>query len=112
MCVTAGEMLPQGAQIELSFTTIGLEPTLQVKGTVVWSHASGRAGIQFVKSGHEPEEVFEAWLRSVLPTAPGVSAINFNADDLQLRSRQTPTAYRPAAQFHISKDRMRDTPLP
>lgn len=69
MCIEAGEMLPQEAGVDVSFTAKGTEGALQLKGVVVWSHASGRAGIRLAKLDFEMRHKFEAWLRSTLPTA-------------------------------------------
>ncbi|MGH9565876.1 MAG: PilZ domain-containing protein [Candidatus Angelobacter sp.] len=69
MCVETADMLPQGAQISLSFRAKEVDATLYLQGTVVWAHASGRAGIKLVKTDSEKEGQFEAWLASMLPAA-------------------------------------------
>jgi DNA-binding response OmpR family regulator len=89
MCIDAGETLPQEAGVEVSFTTQGAEGALQLKGVVVWSHAS-RAGIQLSKLDSEMQHKFEAWLRAILP-----------AIDNFLPAASTFTGTRPASQQHI-----------
>lgn len=90
MCIDAGETLPQEAGVEVSFTTKGAEGALQLKGVVVWSHASGRAGIQLSKLDSEMQHKFEAWLRAILPPTD-----NF------LPSASTFTGTRPPSHPHI-----------
>ncbi|HKR85835.1 MAG TPA: PilZ domain-containing protein, partial [Terriglobales bacterium] len=88
MCVQAGAMLPQGAQIELTFPAHELEGTLHISGAVVWAHASGRAGLKLVKI--EPESEFERWLTSILPAAQDFLPAIVSA-------RATRDMYRPPA---------------
>jgi hypothetical protein len=80
MCIEAGETLPQEAGVEVSFTAKGADGALQLKGVVVWSHASGRAGIQLAKLDSEMQHKFEAWLRAILPATenflPAASAFS------------------------------------
>ncbi|MBZ5531994.1 MAG: PilZ domain-containing protein [Acidobacteriia bacterium] len=63
LCLQTGEMLPQGAALEIRFPVPGGE-IIQVSGNVIWSHLSGRAGICFTNIG--PEQHFQAWLNSLL----------------------------------------------
>jgi hypothetical protein len=67
MCVETPGMLPQGAQIDLSFPASELGTTINVRGTVAWAHISGRAGIKLVKENSLEERAFETWLASILP---------------------------------------------
>jgi CheY-like chemotaxis protein len=47
LCLHAAEMLPQGATVEVTFVPAKDETPIKVIGTVVWAHASGRAGLKF-----------------------------------------------------------------
>jgi hypothetical protein len=67
MCVETSSMLPQGAQIDLSFPASELGTTINVMGTVAWAHISGRAGIKLVKENSLEHRAFETWLASILP---------------------------------------------
>lgn len=67
MCIETPGMLPQGAQIDLSFPARELGTTVNVTGTVVWAHVSGRAGIKLAKDNSLEEKAFETWLASILP---------------------------------------------
>jgi hypothetical protein len=67
MCVQTGEMLPQGANIQLSFSIPGDETIVEATGTVIWAHASGRAGIQLVGLSPEAQPYFGDWLDSLSP---------------------------------------------
>jgi hypothetical protein len=66
MCVETSGMLPQGAQVDVSFPARELGTTVNVTGTVVWSHVSGRAGLK-LKLGNDEERAYETWLASILP---------------------------------------------
>jgi len=68
MCVQTGEMLPQEANIRLSFSIPGGETIVQASGTVIWAHASGRAGIKFVGLNPEAQPHFGNWLNSLSPS--------------------------------------------
>jgi hypothetical protein len=68
MCVQTGEMLPQEANIRLSFSIPGGETIVQASGTVIWAHASGRAGIKFVGLSPEAQPHFGDWLDSLSPS--------------------------------------------
>jgi hypothetical protein len=67
MCLETPSMLPQGAQIDLSFPASELGTTINVTGTVAWTHISGRAGIKLVKENSLEDRAFETWLASILP---------------------------------------------
>ncbi|HEY1525343.1 MAG TPA: PilZ domain-containing protein [Candidatus Angelobacter sp.] len=67
MCVQTGEMLPQEANIQLSFSIPGGETIVETTGTVIWAHASGRAGIKLVGLSPEAQPHFGDWLDSLSP---------------------------------------------
>jgi hypothetical protein len=67
MCVQTREMLPQDAKIQLSFSIPGGETIVEATGTVIWAHASGRAGIQLVGLSPEAQPYFGDWLDSLSP---------------------------------------------
>src|SRR5690348_8798960 len=68
MCIEAGEMLAQESGIEVGFTAEAAHGVLQLKGVVVWSHASGRCGIQLSKLDSKMEYRLRAWLTSIVPS--------------------------------------------
>ena len=63
LCLQAGAMLPQSAELKVRFPLPGGE-IIQASGEVIWCHLSGRAGICFTDVGSAPQ--FEAWLNSML----------------------------------------------
>lgn len=67
MCVQTGELLPQEANIQLSFSIPGSDTIVRVTGTVIWAHASGRVGIKLVGLSPEAQPHFGDWLDSLLP---------------------------------------------
>jgi hypothetical protein len=67
MCVQTREMLPQDAKIQLRFSIPGGETIVEATGTVIWAHASGRAGIQLVGLSPEAQPYFGDWLDSLSP---------------------------------------------
>jgi hypothetical protein len=68
MCVQTGEMLPQEAHIQLSFSIPGGDMIVQATGTVIWAHTSGRAGIKLVELSPEAQPHFGKWLDSMSPS--------------------------------------------
>lgn len=68
MCVQTGEMLPQEANIQLSFSIPAGGKVMEVTGTVIWAHASGRAGIKLVGLSPEAQPDFGNWLDSMSPS--------------------------------------------
>ena len=62
-----GEMLPQEANIQLSFSIPGGETIVEATGTVIWAHASGRAGIKLVGLSPEAQPHFGDWVDSLSP---------------------------------------------
>lgn len=67
LCVQTGEMLPQEARIQLSFSIPGGDMIVQATGTVIWAHTSGRAGIKLVGLSPEAQPHFADWLDSLSP---------------------------------------------
>jgi hypothetical protein len=67
MCVQTGEMLPQEANLELSFSIPGHGAIVEATGTVIWAHASGRAGLKLVGLSPEAQPHFGDWLDSLSP---------------------------------------------
>jgi hypothetical protein len=67
-CVQTGEMLPQEANIQLSFSIPGSETIVTTTGTVIWAHASGRAGIKLAGLSPETQPHFANWLDSLSPS--------------------------------------------
>lgn len=69
MCLQTTEMLPQNAGLELDFAVPQRQVVLQVQGTVMWSHASGRAGVRFGQLEPADQRNLEDWLDSLAPTS-------------------------------------------
>lgn len=67
VCLQAPEMLPQAAEVELSFQLPSSQITVRLAGMVIWAHASGRAGIKFTQLDPEEQRKLEDWLDSLLP---------------------------------------------
>jgi PilZ domain-containing protein len=67
LCLQALEMMPQGATVEVGFTIPESDMTVQLSGTVIWAHASGRAGVQFSQLDPAEQRKLEQWHESVLP---------------------------------------------
>jgi PilZ domain-containing protein len=61
LCLHSTSMLPQGAHIELTFTLPHTSITVQLNGSVVWSHASGRAGVKFGSVNPRDIQKLEEW---------------------------------------------------
>jgi hypothetical protein len=66
-CLQTVEMLPQEANIQLSFSIPGRETIVEARGTVIWAHASGRAGIKLRKLSPEAQPHFDNWIDSLSP---------------------------------------------
>jgi PilZ domain len=69
MCLETSEMLPQTACIQLSFLLPQSEVRVRITGTVIWTHALGRAGIQFGQLEFEEKRKLEDWLDSKFPNS-------------------------------------------
>jgi hypothetical protein len=67
LCLEAGEMLPQGATVELRFTLPQSRNEIQVVGTIMWAHASGRGGMKFGLLDSAEQMKLGEWFDSVLP---------------------------------------------
>jgi DNA-binding response OmpR family regulator len=67
LCLQASEMLPQGSQVELTFTLPRNSVTVQLGGNVVWAHSSGRAGVKFSELSEAERHKLEQWSGSFLP---------------------------------------------
>jgi hypothetical protein len=69
MCLQSEEMLPQNAGLALDFTVPHRQLALHVQGRVMWSHASGRAGVKFGQLKPADLRNLEDWLDSLLPNS-------------------------------------------
>lgn len=69
MCVQAGEILPRGAAIHLRFPPSEGGSEIKGRGTVVWAHSSGTAGIKLTEMDREEHRDFASWLEFMLPKA-------------------------------------------
>ena len=64
LCMIAPEMLPQGASVRLR-VPCATGSVAQVTGTVIWAHASGRAGVELNHDSHDHND-YDLWLDSML----------------------------------------------
>jgi hypothetical protein len=69
MCLETAEMLPQNAGVAVSFSPPQRPFYLRLMGTVIWAHASGRAGVKFGPLKAEDQRNLEDWLDSLLPSS-------------------------------------------
>jgi c-di-GMP-binding flagellar brake protein YcgR len=69
MCLQSEEMLPQNGGLALDFTVPHRQLVLQLRGIVMWSHASGRAGVKFSELKPADQRNLEDWLDSLLPNS-------------------------------------------
>lgn len=67
LCLSVQGAVPQGATVQISFALPGMQQSLQVVGTVVWTHASGRTGVRFTRINVEERRKLQEWLDSRLP---------------------------------------------
>lgn len=65
--LTAGEMVPQGATVQLTFPMPDSGEPLTVSGAVVWVFDSGRAGVRFSQVSPAVQKKLGAWIDSKLP---------------------------------------------
>jgi hypothetical protein len=70
LCLHAAEMLPQGATMEVAFVPPKGETPIRAIGTVVWAHASGRAGLKFNELDPAQQVEPENWLHSEFSSVP------------------------------------------
>jgi len=62
LCLQAAEMLPQSATVELAFALPSSQFNICLSGTVVWAHASGRAGIKLMHVHRDDQRRLEDWV--------------------------------------------------
>jgi PilZ domain len=91
MCLQTEGMLPQGAEVDLAFPAHQAQSSLQIKGNVIWSHASGRAGIKLAEGEAEKSGQFAEWLTSILPAAEDF--LPAFAPGFVARNAASPTAF-------------------
>jgi PilZ domain-containing protein len=65
VCLEAGEMLPQQARVELVFQLPGDSGRIRIAGRVVWSHSSGRSGVQFTAIHSSDQHKLEDWADTI-----------------------------------------------
>ena len=68
LCLQAPEMLPQSATITLAFVLPSSQINICLSGTVVWAHASGRAGIKLMHIRRDDQRRLEDWVDSMFQT--------------------------------------------
>jgi len=66
LCLQGPEMLPQAAEIEVSFPLPSSQVTVRLAGTVIWAHASGRSGVKFTQLAPDEQHKLEDWLDSFI----------------------------------------------
>jgi hypothetical protein len=67
LCVEAGTALPPGVTLELEFSLPVSGDSIVLNGPVVWSHASGRAGIKYDRMNEKLKQALHRWLEARLP---------------------------------------------
>jgi hypothetical protein len=65
VCLEAGEMLPQQARVELVLQLPGDSGRIRIAGRVVWSHSSGRSGVQFTAIHSSDQHKLEDWADTI-----------------------------------------------
>jgi len=68
LCLQASEMLPQSAIVELAFALPSSQINVCLSGIVVWSQASGRAGIMLTSVHRDDQRRLEDWVDSLFCT--------------------------------------------
>lgn len=68
VCLEAGIMLSQGAAIEVSFALPDSGALIELRGTIVWTHTNGRAGIKITEVISGNAALYDSWLTSMLPS--------------------------------------------
>ena len=66
LCLSAGEMLPQGASIVVDFRLPGTQHIVRSIGTVIWTHSSWKAGVKFTHIPPLEQDRLYRWLDSLL----------------------------------------------
>lgn len=69
LCLETAEMLVQGSVLHVNFRLPGSGALIEMKATVIWAHASGRAGIKITEFICGSESLYNAWLTAMLPSA-------------------------------------------
>lgn len=67
LCLSAREMLPQGAMVKVEFRIPDSGNLIQSIGTVMWAHESGKAGVKFMALLSSHRNALCTWLDSLLP---------------------------------------------
>ncbi len=67
LCLSGPEPLPQGGMVSVNFALPESDDFLHVIGTVVWSDATGRSGIQFNRISVQQQKKLHKSLKSRLP---------------------------------------------
>jgi hypothetical protein len=65
--LTAGELLPLGATLQLGFTLPEDNELTVVSGVIVWAHDKGGAGIRFNHVAPADQKKLNLWIDSKLP---------------------------------------------
>lgn len=65
LCFQGSEMVPQGATVQLRFQLPETKHLLNITGIVMWTRASGRAGVKF--SAVEEQKILNDWLDTRVP---------------------------------------------
>lgn len=68
LCIETNEMLPQHSQIEFVLPLPSSHGRVHVTGRVVWSHTSGRSGIEFTTFSASDQRKLEDWADSMYAT--------------------------------------------
>lgn len=74
MCLQTQEILPQEADLQVSFALPAGGLVVQATGTVIWGHANGRAGIKLNDFSSKGQERYTDWLASMSPNFDGMFA--------------------------------------
>lgn len=74
LCLHVQGAVPQGATLQINFALPEIQESLHLVGIVVWTHASGRAGVRFTRIAVEERRKLHEWLDSRLPPNLGSMA--------------------------------------
>ncbi|HEX4604861.1 MAG TPA: PilZ domain-containing protein [Candidatus Angelobacter sp.] len=69
LCIQTQEILPLGATLQIDFHLPEMSELIHISGTVQWTRASGRTGINFKHIPAPEQKHLTAWLDSRLPYA-------------------------------------------
>lgn len=72
LCFQGSETVPQGATMQFKFQLPDSKHVMNITGVVMWTRASGRAGIKFHDLVAEQQNTLNQWLDSQLPFDPEV----------------------------------------